>query len=79
MKDIHYISKDGENDRVKQKYESPPYTYPSSIKNEQFRNSENNTTETDYMKIIMNFPIITNHYSSQDLYNKELIILNQFQ
>ena len=48
MQDIHHISKHGENDRIKQKYEGPSYSYPSSIRNEQFRNRENNTIEIDY-------------------------------
>lgn len=69
MQDIHHIPKDGENYRIKQKYEGPQYTYPSSFRNEQFRIYENNTTETGYYEKPHEYPYNTYNYSSNDLYN----------
>ena len=70
VNDIHYISEYGENDMVKQKYEDPSYSYSLTIKNEQFRNSENNTTDMMYYENPPEYHNFTNHYSNQDLYNK---------
>jgi len=67
--DIHHIPKDGEHYRVKQKYEGPPYSYPSSFRNEQFRNIENNTTEKGYYDNHFENHNFTYNCSSNDLYN----------
>jgi hypothetical protein len=48
MRDVHHISEYRENDLFKQKNEGPPYSYPSTIINEQFRNSNHNTSKMDY-------------------------------
>ena len=34
MQDIHHISESCENHMVKQKYEDPPYSNPSRLRNE---------------------------------------------
>ena len=69
IQDIHHISEYGENDMVKQKYETSPYSNPSTFRNEQFRNSENNTTQKDYYEIPPEYHNFTNHYSNNDLYH----------
>ena len=70
VKDIHYISEYGENDMVKQKYEDPSYSYSLTIKNEQFRNSENNTTDMNYYEDPPEYHNFTNLCLNKDLYNK---------
>ena len=69
MQGIHNIPTNGEYYRIKPKYEGPLYTYPSSFRNEQFRNYENNTTETGYYENPSVYPYITYNYSSHDSYN----------
>ena len=69
MRDVHRISDHGENDMVKQKYEGPSYSNPSTRRNEQFRNSENTTTEMDYYENPPEYHNFTNHYSNNDLYH----------
>ena len=70
VNDIHHISEYGENNMVKQKYEDPSYSYSLTIKNEQFRNSENNTTDMMYYENPPEYHNFTNQYSNKDLYNK---------
>ncbi|HEX7142622.1 MAG TPA: C2H2-type zinc finger protein [Nitrososphaeraceae archaeon] len=69
VKDIHHIFEYGGNDMVKQKYEGPSYSYSHTIKNEQFRNSENNTTDMNYYDP-PEYHNFTNLYSNKDMYNK---------
>lgn len=72
IQDIHHISEYGQNDMVKQKYDGPPYPYPSTIRNERYSNSENNTTEMYYYENPPEYPNLTNHYYSYDFYNNRL-------
>jgi hypothetical protein len=72
IQDIHHISEYGQNDMVKQKYEGPPYPYPSTNRNERYSNSENNTTEMYYYENPPEYPNLTNHYYRYDFYNNRL-------
>ena len=69
MQDIHQISELCENHMVKQKYERPPYSNPSILRNEQLRNSKTNTTKMDSYQNPSGYHTFTNHYYSEDLYN----------
>jgi hypothetical protein len=68
MRDVHHISDHGENDMGKQKYEGPSYSNPSTPRNVQFRNFENDMIEMEYENPpeYYNF---THPYSNRDLYN----------
>ena len=71
MQDIHHISESCENHMVKQKYEDPPYSNPSRLRNEQLRNSKTNTTQMDSYKNPHEYHTFTNHYR-EELYNSRL-------
>jgi hypothetical protein len=72
MQDIHHISEHGENERINQEYEDPPYSNPSTIRNEQFRTHANRTIEIDYSENPHQYHNVSNHYSSKDSYNNRV-------
>ena len=70
LKDIHEIYEYRDVDLVKQKSES--YSYPSSIKKEDFRNPENNMSKMNYYQIPPEFHNFTNEFSIYDIHNSKI-------
>jgi hypothetical protein len=70
MRDVHHLAEYRENDLFKQKNEGPPYSYSSTISNEQFRNSKNITSEMDYYENPLEYHNFKKHYFGNNFYNK---------
>lgn len=70
LKDIHEIYLYRDNDMIKQN--SEPYSYPFSIKKEDFRNPENNMNKMNNYQNPPEYHNFTNEFSSYDINNSRI-------